>query len=153
MTALVIGYGNPLRTDDGLGWHAAAVLALAHLDDTIVLQRHQLTPELAVDVADASVVVFVDARPVTGATDDREVRVDEVEPEYGRLTWTHHLTPGELLALAALSGHAPPRGYLVSAPALCTDPGERLSPTERELLPHVLARVSALVTPAEPALL
>ena len=20
---LVIGYGNPLRTDDGLGWHAA----------------------------------------------------------------------------------------------------------------------------------
>lgn len=152
MTALVIGYGNPLRTDDGLGWHAAAVLALAHLDDTTVLQRHQLTPELAVDVADASLVVFVDARPAA-AEDDREIRVEEVEPHYGPLTWTHHLTPGELLALTALSGHAPPRAWLVTAPALCTDPGDGLSPAERALLPDVLARVSALVTPAEPVLL
>lgn len=151
MTALVIGYGNPLRTDDGLGWHAAAVLALAHLEDTRVLQRHQLTPELAVDVAGASVVVFVDARPPGGADDG--VRVEEVEPHYGPLTWTHHLTPGELLALTALSGQAPPHAWLVSAPALCTEPGDGLSPAERALLPDVLARVSALVTRAEPLLL
>jgi hydrogenase maturation protease len=152
MTALVIGYGNPLRTDDGLGWHAAAVLALARLGDTRVLQRHQLTPELAVDVAESSVVVFVDARHTTSATDDG-VRVDEVEPHYGPLTWTHHLTPGELLALTALAGHAPPRAWLVTAPAMCTEPGDGLSPAERAMLPEVLARVSALVTPAAPALL
>jgi hydrogenase maturation protease len=152
VTALVIGYGNPLRTDDGLGWHAASVLALAHLDQTRVLQRHQLTPELAVDVAAAAVVVFVDARPAAVADADG-VRVEKVEPHYGPLTWTHHLTPGELLALTALSGHAPPRAYLVTAPALCTEPGERLSPAERELLPEVLARVSALVTSAESVLL
>ena len=151
MTALVIGYGNPLRTDDGLGWHAAAVLALAGLDDTVVLQRHQLTPELAVDVAGASVVVFVDARPAGAG--DGDVQVDQVEPDYGPLTWTHHLTPGELLALTALAGHGPPRAWLVTAPALCTEPGDGLSAAERELLPEVLARVSALVTPAEPALL
>jgi hydrogenase maturation protease len=24
---LIIGYGNPLRSDDGLGWHASRLLA------------------------------------------------------------------------------------------------------------------------------
>lgn len=146
MTALVIGYGNPLRTDDGLGWHAAAMLALARPDDTVVLQRHQLTPELAVDVAAASIVVFVDAGPVgTGGG----VLVDEVEPDYGPLTWTYHLTPGELLALASLSGHAPPPAYIVTSPARCTDPGDGLSPDGRALLPEVLAAVAALVPPGQ----
>jgi Ni,Fe-hydrogenase maturation factor len=27
MTVLVIGYGNPLRSDDGAGWHAAQALS------------------------------------------------------------------------------------------------------------------------------
>ena len=51
---LVVGYGNPLRCDDAIGWRAALALAddprLAGVD---VLARHQLTPELAVDVAAA----------------------------------------------------------------------------------------------------
>ncbi|MGF1661958.1 MAG: hydrogenase maturation protease [Kineosporiaceae bacterium] len=144
---LVIGYGNPLRRDDGLGWHAASVLALSRPGGARVLQRHQLTPELAVDVAAASEVVFVDARPADGAG----IRVEEVTPEYGALSWTHHLTPGELLGLASLCGHAPPRAWLVSAPVTCTEPGEGLTPPEQELLPQVLARVAELVTPTAPA--
>jgi hydrogenase maturation protease len=142
-TPLVIGYGDPLRRDDGLGWHAAAVLALTRPGGARVLQRHQLTPELAVDVAAASGVVFVDARPADGCG----IRIEEVAPEYGSLSWTHHLTPGELLGLASLCGHAPPRAWLVTAPVTCTEPGEGLTPPERELLPQVLARVAELVTP------
>ena len=59
---LVVGYGNPLRSDDGIGWHAARLLATdPRLDRARVLTRHQLAPELAEDVSRASLVVLVDA--------------------------------------------------------------------------------------------
>jgi hypothetical protein len=44
---LIIGYGNPLRTDDGLGWRAAYRLAASLKDAPVeALAVHQLTPEL-----------------------------------------------------------------------------------------------------------
>ena len=59
---LVIGYGNTLRTDDGVGRLAAERLADdPRLDGVRVIGRHQLTPELALDVSQAALVVFVDA--------------------------------------------------------------------------------------------
>ena len=48
---LVIGYGNVLRSDDGVGWHVTERLASdARFASVTVLQRHQLTPELALDL-------------------------------------------------------------------------------------------------------
>jgi len=45
---LVIGYGNTLRGDDGLGQRAAEALAQRALPDGVeVLSCHQLTIELA----------------------------------------------------------------------------------------------------------
>jgi hydrogenase maturation protease len=59
---LVIGYGNSLRRDDGIGWHVARLVAAdpaaAGVD---VIAAHQLTPELAYDLHRASGVVLVDA--------------------------------------------------------------------------------------------
>src|SRR5271166_6728975 len=58
---LIIGYGNPLRGDDGLGWQVASELAKC-VDALIsVLAVQQLTPELAEPVSDADLVIFVDA--------------------------------------------------------------------------------------------
>lgn len=59
---LVIGYGNPLRGDDGLGM----VVAL-HLQQTIVnnaveiLAEHQIFPEMAALIWQAEKVIFIDA--------------------------------------------------------------------------------------------
>src|SRR2546421_12899232 len=58
---LVIGYGNPLRTDDGVGWQVAQQLATDLADDVDVIGTHQLTPELAEPISRAGLVVFVDA--------------------------------------------------------------------------------------------
>ena len=60
---LVIGVGNPLRGDDGLGWHAAEHLRerLVELHATVT-SCHQLIPELAEPVSRAERVIFIDAR-------------------------------------------------------------------------------------------
>jgi Ni,Fe-hydrogenase maturation factor len=74
---LVIGYGNTLRRDDGVGVRAAEMMAAdARFADVEVLTTYQLTPELSLDIATASLVVFVDAdvRGLPGSIEVRELR-------------------------------------------------------------------------------
>ena len=62
MRTLIIGIGNPLRGDDGLGWDVAGELSSElRRDDVQVLATHQLTPELSDLVSRAELVLFIDA--------------------------------------------------------------------------------------------
>ena len=62
---LVIGYGNRLRGDDGVGWEVASRLAAAVPSEAAhILTVHQLTPELAEPVSEADLVIFIDASRV-----------------------------------------------------------------------------------------
>ena len=98
-TALVIGYGNSLRGDDGIGPGVAGALAKGDpIDRAQVIVCHQLTPELAECIAAADLVVFIDAAvnidPGTVAV--REV-LDASPPSSGLF---HSATPAALLGLA-----------------------------------------------------
>ena len=73
---LVIGYGNTLRRDDGVGPGVAEAVAALGLPGVQTLACALLTPELAEPVARAGMVVFVDA-----AVDaPREVQLRRLEP-------------------------------------------------------------------------
>jgi hydrogenase maturation protease len=62
LQALVIGYGNPLRGDDGVGWVVAQRLAqLVDPDRVATMAVHSLTPDLAAALGHAQLVIFVDA--------------------------------------------------------------------------------------------
>ena len=141
---LVVGYGNALRTDDGLGWHAAERLADdPRLAGVTVLRRHQLTPELALDISAATLVVLVDAShgPPNGA-----VTVERLEPAGDPgTTWSHHLSPASLVTLAhELYGRAPDV-FLVSCGVASLEMGDRLSPVAEAALPRIVDAVAQLV--------
>jgi Ni,Fe-hydrogenase maturation factor len=73
---LVIGYGNTLRRDDGAGVRAAEMMAVDPRFAAVeVLMVYQLTPELSLDIATASLVVFIDAdvRGLPGSIEVREL--------------------------------------------------------------------------------
>lgn len=148
---LVIGYGNALRTDDGLGWHAAERLADdPRLAGATVLQRHQLTPELALDISRAAFVVFVDAsRDPAGA-----ISVEPVEAAAdATLSWSHHVDPSVLIALSRdLYGRAPDT-VAVSVGIGSDTPGERLSPVVEAALPDIADAVARLVAERDVAVL
>lgn len=150
--ALVIGYGNTLRRDDGVGVRAAELLASdPRLVGARVLACHQLTPELALDVGEASLVVFVDAdlgltpgaiavRPIISGSprSDADARA---EPGAS----SHHVGGGELVALAAeLLGHRPEAVH-VGVGIADTELGEGLSPAVEAALPEVVDAVARLV--------
>lgn len=142
---LVIGYGNSLRADDGVGWHAAMRLASdARFEDVEVIARHQLTPELAEDVASAEAVVMIDARVGGGAPGSIEIR--RVSPSVPRSRMSHHMDPSGLVGLTQeLYGNVP-SVWVVSVRADSFDEGEKLSSAAAAALPAVAEEVARLLS-------
>ena len=142
--ALVIGYGNVLRSDDGVGWHVVERLAEdPRLTGSTLLHVHQLTPELALDISRATIVVLVDAQH---GPDAGTCVVDRVAPDEDvATTWSHHLDPSSLTGLAIeLYGNAP-EVYTVGVGIASLEAGDELSPEVRMALPEIADAVVALV--------
>ena len=140
---LIIGYGNPLRGDDGFGYHAAERLQKVLIDDrdVTVLPLHQLTPELAADIARTERVVFIDAA-ADGETGKLNCRaVAKAAFEAG--AFTHHVTPGGLLGAAeTLYGHAP-EAVLNSVAGQSFELSEKLTAAVAEALGRVVEEVAS----------
>jgi hydrogenase maturation protease len=120
---LVIGYGNTLRSDDGVGPKVADAVAALALPGVHALAFPLLTPELADPVSQARVVIFVDA-----AVDaPREVQLRPLAPADTSQIMAHSASPATLLALARdVFGHAP-EAWLLTIPAETIGIGEELS--------------------------
>lgn len=141
---LVIGVGSLLRTDDAVGRvvadRVAAEVEAGRLSDVEVMSVHQLTPELAPEVAGRRLVVVVDA-----AVDVRELTVSALEIDGSGQLMTHHLGPAGLLAFAAKLGWRPERAVSVRIPAGDLGIGTELSPAGRELTDAAVDTVLALL--------
>ena len=137
---IVIGYGNTLRGDDGAGQYVARRLGVLRPDIRSV-EAHQLTPELAVDLAEVDLAFFVDAR---AEGPERGVEVADVADSGGGAS-SHHLSTGTLLAMArALFGRAP-RAYLVSLPAFSFDFSDDLTPDARAAADAAVSLIARLI--------
>jgi hydrogenase maturation protease len=124
MTALVIGYGNDLRSDDGAGRVVADRIAALGLPGVSTRSLSQLTPELALEIAGKAQVVFVDASVDVAETTVSTVVADDGEES----AWTHHTTPQSLLAMTRAVGPVPQRAHTVSIPVADLGLGMELSP-------------------------
>ena len=137
MNLLVIGYGNELRGDDGVGPAVARAVEGWALPGVSALASHGLTPELAEPMSRADVVVFVDARI------SNDVEWTELTPGPApRLG--HASEPCWLLTLAqAIDGRAA-SAWLVTIPATALDFGEGLSGRAAEGMALALERIREL---------
>jgi hydrogenase maturation protease len=157
-TAVVIGYGNPLRGDDGAGPEVAAEVARLGLPGVRALAVPQLTPELAEALAGARLAVFVDAwmgpkaaaQGVWGRSAPNAVEALSVQAVGRPAFLGHTCDPGSLLALAeAVYGTCPP-AWIIHIPAFCFPFGAGLSPGARRGATAAIREVVRLVTPAAP---
>ncbi|MFO1523685.1 MAG: hydrogenase maturation protease [Kiritimatiellia bacterium] len=125
---LVVGWGNPLRGDDGTGRLLAEELEDHPVPGVEAVALHQLVPEVAAKVAEAARVVFVDARADASAPWVRLERIHAAATG-GRLA--HAFAPAGLLELARDVYHAEPEAWLLSVAGFRFDHGEGLSPSAR----------------------
>lgn len=124
---LVIGYGNSLRRDDGVGPRVAESIEAMNLPGVRTLVCQQLSPEHAEPVARARRVVFVDAAVDQTAA----VKFRKLAPGRTSQLMAHAADPRTMLALARdVFGHAPEAWWLTIR-AVKLGFGEDFSPETR----------------------
>jgi len=137
---LVIGYGNTLRGDDGVGPRVAEAVSSMGLPSVRVLVCQQLSPEHAEPISQADAVVFVDAAVDTPG----EVQMRPLEPNKSSQLMAHAADPSTMLALARdVFGHAP-RAWRLTIPAVNLEFGETLSPIAQNALAVATNRIRSL---------
>ncbi len=162
MHTLIIGYGNPLRQDDGVGWYIAQQLlayttegasqssqstappASPTLPNTTVIACHQLSLELAAPVSQANLVIFVDAQASGMAG---SVWVEEYLETTGKVgAFSHNVTPTLLLTAAQELYGSRPRGVLLSISGEWWGYGEQFSPAVQAALPILKSHMQRLIS-------
>jgi hydrogenase maturation protease len=139
---LVIGYGNELRSDDGVGPKTAAAVAAWNLPGVLTLACHQLTPELAVPIAATQCVVFIDA-----CVDSATVELRELRPADSDQIMAHAPDPQVLLRLAKDVFGRSPSAFWLTIPIENIAFGEGLSPRAQEGLQLALKKIQSLISP------
>jgi hydrogenase maturation protease len=144
---LVIGYGNTLRSDDGLGPRVADAVSGLGLPGVHALSCGLLTPELADPVSKARCVVFVDA-----AVDaPGEVQLRPLSAAESPQILAHASDPRTLLALARdVFGNAP-KAWLLTIPAENLAIGEALSEKAQRGFVVALQEIAKLASLDQPS--
>ena len=119
MSTLVIGVGNTLRGDDGVGPFVVELLRAARAQGLDLRTAPAVLPELAGEMPGHSGVVFVDAD-----LEAHEVTLREASgtgPD-----GLHRFTPGRVLEMGRALGFAG-KAWLCSLPVESMQPGQTLS--------------------------
>ncbi len=137
---LVIGYGNTLRSDDGVGPRIAEAVGAWRWPGVSTLICQQLSPEHADPISRADAVVFVDAT----VDAPNEVQLRPLEPNDSSQLMAHAADPRTMLALARdVFGHTTPAWWL-TIPAANLEFGETLSPVAQSGMATALERIRSL---------
>jgi hydrogenase maturation protease len=156
--------GNSLRRDDGVGLKIAE--AAEHLFPASrlrIVAAQQFLPEMAAELAETELAIFVDACaagepgairvvPVAAERESPDHPIEPIAGSPGAPAWeTHRLDPPTLLAMAqSLCGHAPAHAFALTIGAGCFAYGEEISGPLRQAVPRALRLLTNLVAAFSP---
>jgi len=161
--ALVVGYGNYSRRDDGVGVRVASRFreragkfpldpesdGMDELGDSPhVICVHQLTPELSELLSEHDLVIFVDAH--MGDVFPEPIRIVSVEAKASAGFASHIISPGTLVAMTGAIYGRMPQAYLVSVRGHDFDFGDDLSSETQALVEEAVEHVWSLIFEAQP---
>jgi hydrogenase maturation protease len=140
---LVVGYGNTLRSDDGVGLYAVRELQkLMSRENVEFLEVQQLQPELAEVLSRKDLAIFIDAamHGISG-----ETHYEIVFPA-AKVPGMSHSTDPETLLFAAkeLYGHAP-KAILATVAGECFGIGSQLSHEVEVAMKGLSVRVGQMI--------
>lgn len=150
---LIIAYGNPLRSDDGVAWRAAEALGGKFPESEVeIICLQQLGPELAESVGRCRRVIFVDA--ASGGGQPGEVRVAVMQDTSSSPVEAHHfchaLSPSSIVGLATRLYGGSAQAFSATITGQNFDHGESLSLPVEAALPSLVARIQELIHTCPP---
>jgi hydrogenase maturation protease len=153
---LVVGYGNPLRCDDGVGWVVAERIEELMVDECSyftpegpgvkVITCHQLTPELAAEFAQFDLVILIDA---CVDLPPGQSRWCELTAQANGPADTHQVGAGALLSLSQSLYGRTPRALLLTIGGQEWGLGGELSAAVSEAANRAVDQVKQRIAAAE----
>ncbi len=150
MTTLVLGIGNTLLTDEGVGIAAMRELQarFAHRDDIQFLDGGTLSFTLAVPISECDALLVIDAAELGEAPGTmRHFEGEEMDRFLGanRKSSVHEVGLLDLMSISRLDGHWPERRALIGIQPAAVEWGEVLTPQVAAALPQVCAMAQEII--------
>jgi hydrogenase maturation protease len=144
----IIGLGNTLQSDEGLGVYAMQALetALGSPDGLEFIDGGVLGLNLLPWVEEASHLLLLDAADAgQPAGTVIELRRDEIPLYTGMKMSQHQVTFQEVLGLAEIRGNLPPKLHLIGAQPADLSVGVGLSNRVSAVIPEIVRRAAAIL--------
>jgi hydrogenase maturation protease len=147
---LVLGIGNTLLSDEGVGVHVIDRLSRDALPERVTcLDGGTLSFTLAGPIEDCDQLIVVDAAELSSQPGTVHVFEGEAMDDYvakGGKRSVHEVGLADLLSIAALAGHLPARRALVGIQPELLDWGNDCTPTVAAAIPQACERVHTLIS-------
>lgn len=149
MKTLVLGIGNTLLTDEGVGVHVLGHLGADPLPEGVeLLDGGTLSFTLAGPIEEADALVVVDAANLKSSPGTLQVFEGEAMDAFlmgNRKSSVHEVGLTDLRAIAMLAGHWPERRALVAIQPQAVDWGEAPTPAVAAAIPAAAEAIRDLI--------
>lgn len=140
---LVLAAGNELRGDDAAGPRLAGFVDALGRAQVRTLVEFQFQVEHAVDVAEADLVLFIDAHAsLSGSLQLSELHTDDARPAPG----SHAVSPAEVLGVARQLGLSVPPVFVLAVCGRRFELGALMSPETAQACTEAEVWLSRLLT-------
>ncbi|MHB1216089.1 MAG: HyaD/HybD family hydrogenase maturation endopeptidase [Thiobacillus sp.] len=150
MKMLVLGIGNTLLTDEGIGIHVLQALEpeLADWPDVTLLDGGTLSFTLAGPIEDTDALIVVDAAHIKTQPGGWALLQGEEMDAFlmsNRTSSVHEVGLTDLRAIAMLAGHWPERRAMLAIQPGVIDWGEHPTPAVAAAIPPVCTAIRKLI--------
>lgn len=150
MKILVLGIGNTLLTDEGVGIVAMRELEVQYgaREGMEFLDGGTLSFTLAVPISECDALLVIDAAELGAAAGTvRSFKGETMDAFLGanRKSSVHEVGLLDLMSISRLTGHWPQRRALIGVQPALVGWGETLTPAVATALPEVCARAAGII--------
>ncbi|HBU30573.1 MAG: peptidase M52 [Thiobacillus sp. GWE1_62_9] len=150
MKTLVLGIGNTLLTDEGIGIHVLQALEpeLANWPDVTLLDGGTLSFTLAGPIEEADALIVVDAANIKNKAGEWALLEGEEMDAFlmsNRKASVHEVGLTDLRAIALLAGHWPEKRAMLAIRPDVVDWGEQPTPAVAAAIPPACAAIRDLI--------
>ena len=139
-TVCIVGVGNSLRSDDGIGHYVCRCIEIMNLPDVETLIVHQLEVEMIEKFLMYELIIIAD-----GSVKQNDVEIFRVDEQVAATTSSHHVSAAALQHLAALLYDRKLPLYVCAVKGETFDFGEKISVAGKKRADQAANKILALV--------
>ena len=136
----VVGVGNLLLKDEGIGVHIANALQALRLPPPVEIIDGGTSPDILTCLEPADKLVIIDAAATGGAPGTiYRFHPDELNPVAGRIVSLHEVDLLSNLRMMSLAGHTPKEVVIIGVQTKEIDWGTELSTELQDRIPEIVS--------------